>query len=177
MERNNQIIVYEDFAGYPYQASFYGNQWWVTTPGEILQPLPKLFGKENIDICFACYQGGTVDAITLAKMLGRALEHPFDTIDVELPNRVIALKRLGVCGNWKDEALDFEWELLDNKDNSKRQGKFSIRCWFKYSHERVFDIDAFDDEKEAKSWAKTYFDFLRYNVGIEVHVDRKMKKN
>ena len=58
MEKNNQIIIYEDFAGYPYQASFYGNQWWVTTPGEILQPLPKLFGKENIDICFACYQGG-----------------------------------------------------------------------------------------------------------------------
>ena len=176
MERNNQIIVYEDFAGYPYQASFYGNQWWVTTPGEILQPLPKLFGKENIDICFACHQGGTVDVITLAKMLGRALEHPFDTIDVELNNRLKALKRLGVCGNWEKEVLWFEWKLLDNKDYPKRQGKYSIRCWFKYSHARVFDIDAFDDEKEAKSWAKFYFDFLR-DVGIKVYVNRKMKKN
>ena len=117
-----------------------------------------------------------MDAITLAKMLGKALEHPFDTIDVELPNRLKALKRLGVCGNWKDEALDFEWELLHNKDYPKRQGKYSIRCWLKYSHERVFDIDAFDDEKEAKSWAKFYFDFLR-DLGIKVLVNRKMKKN
>lgn len=177
MEKNNQIIVYEDFAGTPYQASFYGNQWWVTMPGEKLQPLSKLFGKENIVVCFACRQGGTVDATTLAKMLGKALEHPFDTIDVELPNRVGALKRLGVSGNWKDEVLGFEWKLLDNKDYPKRQGKFSILCWFKYSHEYVFDIDNFDDEKEAKSWAKTYFDFLSYNLGIKVLVNRKMKMN
>ena len=177
MDRNNQIIVYDNYAGRPLQVSFFGDHWWVTTPGEILQPLPKLFGKENINICFACYQGGTVDAITLAKMLGKALENPFDTIDVELPNRVIALKRLGVCGNWKDEALDFEWELLDNKDYPKREGKFSIRCWFQYSNEHVFDIDAFYDEEEAKSWAKTYFDFLRYNLGIKVLVNRKMKMN
>ena len=170
MERSNQIIVYEDFSGWPYQVSFFGNQWWVTTPGEILQPLYELFGKEGIRVCFACNQGGKVDAVTLAKMLGRALENPFDTIDVDLPNRVEALERLGVSGGWKQKRLDLSWELIDNKDYPKRKGKYSIRCWFANSYEHVFDIDAFREKKEAEDWARTYFDFLR-SLAIVVNIN------
>ena len=170
MEKNNQIIVYEDFAGYPYQASFYGNQWWVTTPGEILQPLPKLFGKENIDICFACHQGGTVDAITLAKMLGKALENPEDNVDEVMRHRVDCLKRMGVTLDVKDEPLLLELETVTNDDRPACQSNYSVICHLHSSHfERLFDIDGFDTKHDAEEWTSYYFDLLK-DLGVEFKI-------
>ena len=173
MEKNNQIIVYDNYAGRPLQVSFFGDHWWVTSPDETLQPLEDYFhGSEYLHFRFLCNQWGTVDAISLAKMLGKALENPFDTIDVELPSRVKELLRLDAGEGWENETVDFEWELLNNKKYLRREGKYSIRCWLVDTQDTMFDIDAFDEEEEAEEWATTYFEFLR-SLKIKVNVTRK----
>ena len=168
LNSNNQIIAYESFSGNVYQLSFFDYQWWVTTPGEILQPASRIFGTEDIEFLFACNAGGKVDAITLAKILGKALENPYSTIDDELALRVAQLKRLGITEGWQGEQLDFEWEVFSNEKSPRRQGKFSVRCQRVGIIFSVFDIDAFDVKSDAEHWAKTYFEFLR-SQGITVN--------
>lgn len=162
METNNQIIVYDDFAGMPLQVTFLGNQWWVTSPDEILQPLKKYFdGDDKVAFCYLCNAGGKVDALGLAAVLGKALENPFDTIDVEILQRVRQLKRLGVTECWAGEKLTFEWNVFSNEKFPRRKGKYSLLCEEISHHLTMFNMDSFDDEAEAEEWAKTYFDFLR----------------
>ena len=67
---NFKAIVYDDFAAHPLKVTFLGNRWWVTTPGEPLQPLDKVFGDKTIGFCFLCEAGGRVGALALAKLLG-----------------------------------------------------------------------------------------------------------
>ena len=161
METNNQIIVYDDFAGCLLQVTFLDGQWWVTTPDEILQPLEKYFDNDKIAFCFLCHAGGKVDALGLAKVLGRVLENPFDDIDKEILQRMRQLKRLGIIEGWAGEKLTFEWKVFSNDKYPRRQGKYSLICDEVSHHLTMFNMDAFDDEAEAESWAKTYFDYLR----------------
>ena len=175
LNSNNQIIAYESFSGNVYQLSFFDYQWWVTTPGEILQPASRIFGTEDIEFLFACNAGGKVDAITLAKILGKALENPYSTIDDELALRVAQLKRLGITEGWQGEQLDFEWEVFSNEKSPRRQGKFSVRCQRVGIIFSVFDIDAFDVKADAEHWAKTYFEFLR-SQGITVNTKKIKNK-
>ena len=176
MKSNNQIIVYESFSGNVYQLSFFDDQWWVTTPDEKLQPATDIFGMADIEFLFACNAGGKVDAITLAQILGKALENSFSPIDDELALRVAQLKRLGITEGWQGEQLDFEWELFDNDKGSKRVGKYSIICQRVGSSFSLFDIDAFDVKADAEHWAKTYFEFLR-SQGITVNTKKiKIRK-
>jgi hypothetical protein len=175
LNSNNQIIAYESFSGNVYQLSFFGDEWWVTTPDEKLQHATGLFGMADIEFLFVCNAGGKVDAITLAKILGKALENPFSTIDDELALRVAQLKRLGITEGWQGEQLDFEWEVFSNEKSPRRQGKFSVRCQMVGIIFSVFDIDAFDVKSDAEHWAKTYFEFLR-SQGITVNTKKIKNK-
>jgi hypothetical protein len=175
LNSNNQIIAYESFSGNVYQLSFFGDEWWVTTPDEKLQHATGLFGMADIEFLFVCNAGGKVDAITLAKILGKALENSFSPIDSALALRVAQLKRLGITEGWQGEQLDFEWELFSNDKGSKRQGKYSIRCQRVGSSLSLFDIDAFDVKADAEHWVKTYFKFLR-SQGITVNTKEVKSK-
>ena len=147
----------------------------MTTPDEKLQHATGLFGMADIEFLFACNAGGKVDAITLAKILGKALENPYSTIDDELALRVAQLKRLGITEGWQGEQLDFEWEVFSNEKSPRRQGKFSVRCQRVGIIFSVFDIDAFDVKADAEHWAKTYFEFLR-SQGITVNTKKIKNK-
>ena len=174
MERNNQIIVYDDFAGMPLQITFLGNQWWVTSPNEKVQPLHKYFdGDDSVAFCYLCDAGGKVDALGLAAVLGRALENPFDDIDEEMLQRLRQLKRLGLTEDWAGEELSFEWRVFSNEKYPRRKGKFSLLCEEIWHHLTMFNMDSFEDETEAESWANTYFDYLRTQK-VKVY---EMKKN
>ena len=73
----NQAVVYDDYAGFPYRVSFLGDCWWVTTPGEPLQPLSELL-DDDISFNFLCGGDGKVGVLPLAMMLGKALTEPED---------------------------------------------------------------------------------------------------
>ena len=167
---NYKAVVYDRFAGVPLQVAFIGNKWWVVTPGEAVQPLDNYLGDEYIGFCYLCEAGGKVGVLTLAKMLGKALENPEDNVDEVLRYRVDSLKRLGVTLDVKDEPLLLELEFVTNDDRPACQSNFSVICHLHSSHfERFFDIDGFETRHDAEVWTNYYFDLLK-DLGIEFKI-------
>ena len=168
----NKVIVYDDFSGFPLQVSFLGSQWWVTTPGEMLQPLNEYIG-EGISYNYLCEAGGKVGALALAKMLGKTLDEPEIDVRRTMRQRVEDLKRLGVTIDVNDERLTLELRVFKHGKDSLRQGKYSVWC-----HERdcfcnmLFDIDGFDSRENAKEWADYYFKFLG-ELGIDFKLSER----
>lgn len=166
----NQVVVYDDYTGCPLKISFIGNKWWVTSPGEKLQPLAEYIDAEDIGYCYLCEAGGKVGALALAKMLGKALENPEDKVDEVLRQRVKSLERLGVKLNVKDESLLLEMEIISNENRYARQGKYSVLCHLHGNYfEKIFDVDAFESKHDALEWTSYYFDALE-NIGIEFKI-------
>ena len=164
---NFQAVVYDDFNGQPLKVTFLDDRWWVTTAGEKLQPLTLYFEGDDTDIKFLCEAGGTVGALALAKMLGKAAEEPEDKLDIVLRNRMECLKRLGVTLDPKDEQLTLELLVFSNEKSRGRRGKFSMWCHVHDDFcEMLFDIDLFDTKQDAEEWARCYFDFLE-KIGID----------
>lgn len=168
--REPKVVVYDDFDGIPYVVTFFGNQPWVTTPGEQFLPLKEFTEAEGIGFCYLCEAEGTVGALPLAKMLGKALQNPEDHVDKVLRQRVENLRRLGVTFDAKDEPLVLELEILTHDERSYRQGKYSAICHLHDNYfDMLFDIDAFDSKHDAEEWAGYYFDALE-NLGIEFRI-------
>lgn len=163
---NQKFVVYDNYSGNPIQVTFLGNRWWVTTPGEMLQPLKKCFDSEDTIFVTLCEAGGTVGALALAKMLGHALENPEDDVRDVMHWRVAELNRLGIKFNLTDEPLLLELDVFPNGQNSRREGKFSVMCYAKGAcYECLFNIDGFDSKADAEGRAMYYFDFLEH-LGI-----------
>ena len=169
-----KAVVYDDFSGVPYMLTVLGGQWWVTTSNEKLQPLSDFTDSEDIGFCYLCEAGGTVGALALTRMLGKAAENPEDTVDTVLRLRVESLKRLGVTLDVKDEPLTLELEIIPNPEGGFRHGKYSAVCHLHGNFsEQIFDIDAFDCKENAEEWVGYYFDTLR-ETGIEFKIIREV---
>lgn len=165
-----QTIVYDDFAGGPLKVTFLDGGWWVTTPGQKLQPLEDYFEGEDIGFIYLTEAGGKVGALALTKMLGQALTNPEDKVDLVLRNRVRDLMRLGVTLDVEDEPLVLELDVIPNEGKPAREGEYSVRCHLAGNFcEQIFDIDAFDSRKDAEEWAFRYFEFLQ-DLGIKISI-------
>ena len=170
-----KAVIYDNYMGFPYAVTAIGNRWWVTTPGEELLPLDDFIGDDEIGFCYLCEAGGKVGALTLAKMLGKALTNPEDCVDKVLKLRVESLKRLGVTLDVKVEPLELELEILKHQDGSFRHGKYSDICHLNDNYcEQLFDIDSFESEQDAERWADYYFMVLK-SVGFKLRIIKKHK--
>ena len=158
--KNLSAIVYDDYAGEPLKATHLNNAWWITTPGMKLQTLEDYFEGEEVSIIYLCEDGGTVGALELAKMLGKALENPESAVDDVLRQRVEHLKRMGVKLDM-NEPLLLELDIVSNEGKPARQGKFSAMCRLADDYcEWLFDIDAFQTKQDAEKWVGYYFALL-----------------
>lgn len=165
-ERENQAIVYDDYAGFPVKVTSLDDRWWVTTPGEPLVPLDKYIDGEDAGYIFLCGPDGRVGALALAKLLGKALTNPEDKVDEVLHWRVAQLYRLGVEFDLTDEPLLLELDVFANGQNSRREGKYSVICYAKGAcNECLFNMDGFDTKEDAEERAMYFFEFLE-RIGI-----------
>ncbi len=165
-DMKQQLVVYDNYSGSPVQVTFLGNQWWVTSQREMLQPLEKYFDGGDIGFVTLCEAGGTVGALALAGMLGKALTSPEAHVSEVMHWRVAELNRLGITFDLQDEPLLLELDVFANGQNSRREGKFSVMCYAKGAcNECLFNIDGFDHKEDAEEWAQYYFDFLEH-LGI-----------
>lgn len=166
-EKDYQVIVYDDFSGFPMKVTFLDGRWWITSPGLILQPLEEFLDGMEAEYFLLCEVGEKVGVLALAKMLGQALENPADKVDETLRHRVEDLKRLGVMLDVKDEALAVELRVFQNREDSMRKGKFSMWCYLAGNFgEMLFDCDGFESRKDAEEWADYYFECLG-ELGVE----------
>ena len=166
---NFQAVVYDNYSGFPMLTTRHGGQWWITSPGMQVQPLYDYLNKSYLnreDIIYLCEAGGTVGALAMARMLGKALTNPEAHVSEVMHWRVAELNRLGITFDLQDEPLLLELDVFPNGQNSRREGKFSVMCYAKGAcNECLFNIDGFDHKEDAEEWAQYYFDFLEH-LGI-----------
>ena len=168
-----QAVVYDDNAGWPLTVTLLGNQLWVTTPNEQLQPLADYYDGTDTRFCYLCDAGGTVDTLALAKMLGKAVEMPEIDVEDVLARRIDKLKRLGVSMDGQSAPLQLEVAVFRHDMKSHRQGKYSVWCTANgYLYDMIFDIDNFDNADDASELAKIFLDFLKC-IGIRTNVTYK----
>ena len=168
-------MCYDTFSGSPLKLTMLDGRLWITTPGMCLQPLNDYFkqsGFEPEELLYLCEGEGTVGALALAQMLGKALNNPETNIATVLRQRVNSLRRLGVKLNVKDEPLVVNQDVFANRADSRRQGKFSVWCQMdECFSETLFDLDGFTLKEDAEEWADTYFSVLK-ELGVECIINK-----
>ena len=173
--RESQAIVYDNFSGFPLKVTFLDGRWWVTTTGATLQPLEDYYGDDDVMFTYLCEAGGRVDALALACMLGKTMENPEDNVSKCLARRLKELKRVGVeLDIVEGDPLSLELRVFSNK-GTRRGGNYSAWCYATGEcYEKLFDIDEFDSQADAESWADCYFEFLR-EIGIDFNVTKVVR--
>ena len=172
METNNRIIAYTKFSGMPFQLTFLGGEWWVTTPGEPLEPLSYTSWD---DLHFLTTCGGSIRAIDLAKMLGKTVENPCNEVYGELCQRMNMLHRLDCNEAWKGESLKFEWVIeKKEKPSDGFENEYCLKCKEAYYDMMMIDVDGFEDEATALDYIDSYFGIFT-DEGIKYN-DWKVKE-
>jgi hypothetical protein len=160
----NKIVVYGKCGGFATIATFLGNQWWITLKDEKLEPLYSGGPYDQSDYRYLCEVGELIQMRDLAGMMGCALELHEGDIKEVLACRLKDLNMMGVKFISSAQYLNLEFRVFYN-ENTKRQGKFSVFCSDIDRDMMLFDVDNFDDAKEALSCAKVYVEFfLKHGV-------------
>ena len=162
----DKIIVYGKSGGYAVVATFLGNQWWITSKDDKLEPLFDNSPYAESDYRYLCEVGELIQMRDLAGMMGSALEMPEENIKVVLTNRLKDLNMMGVKFVASVQYLNLDVRVFSNK-GTKREGNYSVICSDLDAQRTLFDIDSFDDAKEALSWFNVYKEFfLKHGVKV-----------
>ena len=162
----DKILVYGKSGGYAVVATFLGNQWWITSKDDKLEPLFDNSPYAESDYRYLCEVGELIQMRDLAGMMGSALEMPEENIKVVLTNRLKDLNMMGVKFVASVQYLNLDVRVFSNK-GTKREGNYSVICSDLDGQRTLFDIDSFDDAKEALSWFNVYKEFfLKHGVKV-----------
>ena len=162
----DKIVIYGKSGGYAVVATFLGNQWWITSKDDKLEPLFDNSPYAESDYRYLCEVGELIQMRDLAGMMGSALEMPEENIKVVLTNRLKDLNMMGVKFVASVQYLNLDVRVFSNK-GTKREGNYSVICSDLDAQRTLFDIDSFDDAKEALSWFNVYKEFfLKHGVKV-----------
>ena len=168
-------IFYDNYCGDLIRCKFAGldhfgrAQWVIITPGYEPMTLSDYVEQEfNGDrkYHFLGMEGETVASRDIAKVLGRAIKNPFDSIETEMKNRLDLMKEMGV--KWNSNALNLEIRVFKN-EGTQRHGLYSF--WVKGLEECdlwLTDVDGFDELEELFGWIQAYLYALEEQAGILV---------
>ena len=163
----NKIIVYGKCSGVATTATFLGNQWWVTSKDEKLEPLYENSPYDMSDYRYLCEKDELILVKDLAGMMGCALDCGETDIKEVLRSRFKDINAMGVKFQAIPQVLNLKVRVFSNK-GTQRKGNFSVWCddadstWM-----RLFDIDDFDDARTALYWVRVYIDFFMKH-GVKV---------
>ena len=162
----DKILVYGKSGGYAVVATFLGNQWWITSKDDKLEPLFDNSPYAESDYRYLCEVGELIQMRDLAGMMGSALEMPEENIKVVLTNRLKDLNMMGVKFVASVQYLNLDVRVFSNK-GTKREGNYSVICSDLDAQRTLYDIDSFDDAKDALSWFNVYKEFfLKHGVKV-----------
>ena len=162
----DKILVYGKSGGYAVVATFLGNQWWITSKDDKLEPLFDNSPYAESDYRYLCEVGELIQMRDLAGMMGSALEMPEENNKVVLANRLKDLNMMGVKFVASVQYLNLDVRVFSNK-GTKREGNYSVICSDLDAQRTLFDIDSFDDAKDALSWFNVYKEFfLKHGVKV-----------
>jgi hypothetical protein len=162
----HKILVYGKCGGYVTIATFLGNQWWVTNKDERLEPLYSGELYDQSDYRYLSEVGELVQMRDLAGMMGCALQYAEDDIKDVLNNRLKDLNMMGVKFVSSAQYLNIGLSVSDNKGTCFK-GKYRVLCSDTDRDMMLFNVDSFDNAKDALNWAKVFVDFfLKHGVRV-----------
>ena len=162
----HKILVYGKCGGYVTIATFLGNQWWVTNKDERLEPLYSGEPYDQSDYRYLSEVGELVQMRDLAGMMGCALQYAEDDIKDVLNNRLKDLNMMGVKFVSSAQYLNIGLSVSDNKGTCFK-GKYRVLCSDTDRDMMLFNVDSFDNAKDALNWAKVFVDFfLKHGVRV-----------
>ena len=163
-------------------------QWVSITPGEESKTLDDVVVDEDLgDTRFILIglEGETTPPEIIAKVLGKVMECPVDELGADLTFAIRQMKRIGV--KWDKEPLELEFRVFENKELSRRKGKYSFWVEDKKDIFSILtDIDEFDDLHELFLWIRTFLLSLEVTAKLPVitkdlrisdELRQKVKKN
>ncbi len=189
-----KAFFYDTLCGMVYRCMFagldeYGHAQWVSiTPGEESKTLDDVVVDEDLgDTRFILIglEGETTSPEIIAKVLGKVMECPVDELGADLAFAIRQMKRIGV--KWDKEPLELEFRVFENKELSRRKGKYSFWVEDKKDIFSILtDIDEFDDLHELFLWIRTFLLSLEVTAKLPVitkdlrisdELRQKVKKN
>lgn len=189
-----KAFFYDTLCGMVYRCMFAGldecghAQWVSITPGEESKTLDDVVVDEDLgDTRFILIglEGETTPPEIIAKVLGKVMECPVDELGADLAFAIRQMKRIGV--KWDKEPLELEFRVFENKELSRRKGKYSFWVEDKKDIFSILtDIDEFDDLHELFLWIRTFLLSLEVTAKLPVitkdlrisdELRQKVKKN
>ena len=171
-----KAFFYDTLCGMVYRCMYagldeYGHAQWVSiTPGEDSKTLDDVVADEdlgNTRFILIALEDEPAQPGVIAKMLGKVMECPIEELGSDLAFSIRHMKRLGV--KWDKDPLELEFRVFENKDFSRRKGKYSFWVEDKKDICSVMtDIDEFDDLHELFEWIRTYLLSLEVTAKIPV---------
>ena len=163
METNNQIIAFSDYSGVPMMLTFLDGEWWVTSPGQKVEPLRAL----GDDVHYLCQRGGKVSALGIALMLGKVIEEPIFEVDEDLELRIRQLSRLDAhLLDFTDvnQHLKFKWCITKHENKAeekpKREVLWNLECFEETCKDRLILAEDYAYREDAKECLDFYFEAL-----------------
>jgi hypothetical protein len=154
----------------------YGHAQWVSiTPGEESKTIKDVVYDDDLgDTRFILIglEDETVRPEIIAKVLGKVMECPIEDLKSDLG---FAIRRMISYGlKWDKEPLKLEFRVFENKDYSRRQGKYSFWVEDKKDVFNILaDIDGFDDLHELFESIRSYLLILELGAKISV-IDKNL---
>ncbi len=176
-----RAFFYDTVCGMVYRCMFagldeYGHAQWVSiTPGEESKTIKDVVYDDDLgDTRFILIglEDETVRPEIIAKVLGKVMECPIEDLKSDLG---FAIRRMISYGlKWDKEPLKLEFRVFENKDYSRRQGKYSFWVEDKKDVFNILaDIDGFDDLHELFESIRSYLLILELGAKISV-IDKNL---
>ena len=189
-----RAFFYDTVCGMVYRCMFdgldeYGHAQWVSiTPGEESKTLDDVVADEDLGdtrFLLISLEDETASPEIIAKVLGKVMEFPIDELGADLTFAIRQMKQIGV--KWDKEPLELEFRVFENKELSRRKGKYSFWVEDKKDIFSILtDIDEFDDLHELFLWIRTFLLSLEVTAKLPVitkdlrisdELRQKVKKN
>ena len=176
-----KAFFYDTLCGLVYRCMFagldeYGHAQWVSiTPGEESKTIKDVVYDDDLgDTRFILIglESETTPPEIIAKVLGKVMECPIEDLKSDLG---FAIRRMISYGlKWDKEPLKLEFRVFENKDYSRRQGKYSFWVEDKKDVFNILaDIDGFDDLHELFESIRSYLLILELGAKISV-IDKNL---
>ena len=170
----NMIVVYGKCGGVATVATFVGNQWWITSRDERLEPLYSGEPYDQSDYRYLCQKDELILMKDIAGMMGSAMESDEADMKEVLRNRLKDLNAMGVKFLSVPQVLNLVVNVRVKQGNSS-MGGYVVTCdegdndWM-----RFFELGGFASAKQAWEMVRIYMDFfLKHGVKVQARLQCK----
>ena len=170
----NMIVVYGKCGGVATVATFVGNQWWITSRDERLEPLYSGEPYDQSDYRYLCQKDELILMKDIAGLMGSAMESGEADVREVLRNRLKDLNAIGVKFLSVPQVLNLVVNVRVKQGNSSTGG-YAVTCddgdndWM-----RFFELGGFASAKQAWEMVRIYMDFfLKHGVKVQARLQCK----